>query len=103
MKKYFGCELYFARKLKPYQFMALLATFQSLELVAIFQGFGGAEFMMSEVTFEMNLSCQNSHMGGRAWFKYQGSLQILAIFQGFGGYDFIMSEVTFEKNLSLKK
>ena len=56
MKKYFGCELYFARKLKPYQFMALLATFQSLELVAIFQGFGGDDFMMSEVTFEKNLS-----------------------------------------------
>ena len=75
----------------------------SLQILAIFQGFGGYDFMMSEVTFEMNLSCQNSHMGGRAWFKYQGSLQILAIFQGFGGYDFMMSEVTFEKNLSLKK
>ena len=41
-------------------------------------------------------------MGGRAWFKYEGSLQILAIFQGFGGDDFMMSEVTFEMNLSFK-
>ena len=58
--------------------------------------------MMSEVNFEKNLSSKNSHMGGRAWLKYQGSLQILAIFQGFVGYHFVMSEVILELNLSFK-
>ena len=55
---------------------------------------------MSEVTFEMNLSCQNSHMGAGLGLNTKASLRILAIFQGFRGYDFRMSEVAFEMNLS---
>ena len=37
--------------------------------------------MKSEVNIELNLSCKNSHIGGRAWLKHKGYLE----FWGFRG------------------
>ena len=36
----------------------------SLQILAIFQGFGGCHFVMHEVILELNLSFKNSHIGG---------------------------------------